>query len=633
MPDWGLTAAQLSQRPWKLPPGVLTPGKVITDPVWSDVHLTKLEIAIIDSPAYQRLRRVRQLGTTHLVYPGATHSRFSHSLGTVRIAQTLLDQITSQREGIHAVKDLFSQWESASPGTFERDVGQAVVLARLGALLHDLCHIPMGHSIEDDLKVLVPHDGNVDRFEGLWDSVASYVRARLRREGLAETSIDEVDASLLTKGGPLYDQLVPLIVSKDRDGKPTKRLEDMEYPFVADLVGNTICADLLDYLMRDHLFTGLPASLGWRFISGFFVVPDDSGPLSRRLALNIMRDEHERSDVVSELLKALRYRYELSERALVHHAKLSADAMLGEALERWTHAIWLKKGAARIRDLPAQEDLVAGGQVYSLRKALRAERGDKAVEAVDSAVRRELETVFTGSGDDGLLERMAGLGSKGSSGESSVIQARRRLLRQSASLARQLLDRDLFRMAGRVGAQDAPADALYGKFGEASAREGLERDATRFAELGDDPRVVIWLPEPKMRLKLAEVLVRHQRSVSPFVEYERTRSGRGSEIYDAHSRLWAMYVFVHRDVPPDDELVVTTFLAGATGVRWERHGEFGSDPQDWSVRLAISRETGLPLRSEQTDALVERVRVAATRSPTVAFSDLRKTAAHMNGNA
>jgi len=111
MPDTGLTNALRETEPWSLPASVLAPGKVFTDPVHGDVHLNTLEVAIVDTPAYQRLRRVRQLGMTHLVYPGAVHTRFSHGLGAVRVAQMLLDTVWNHRAGLHATEDLFAQWE------------------------------------------------------------------------------------------------------------------------------------------------------------------------------------------------------------------------------------------------------------------------------------------------------------------------------------------------------------------------------------------------------------------------------------------------------------------------------------------------------------------------------------------
>lgn len=636
MSDWGLTDTQRETCPWGLPPDVLKPGKVVTDPVHGDIHLNWLEMAITDSHAYQRLRRVRQLGTTHLVYPGATHTRFSHGLGAVRVAQTLLDQLLAQREGLHSVPDLIGQWKPEPD--FDKRVAEAIVLGRLGGLLHDLSHVPVGHSVEDDLGILEPHDENEGRFAYLWNNIRTSVCGHIQRRHWPEADSAElataVDETLLSEGGTLYKELRPLIVSKRRDGDKVvaaMKPKDMKYPFVADLVGNTICADLLDYLNRDHLFAGLPAELGHRFISAFFVVPAGRGPLSRRMALNIQRHEHERPDIVSELLKALRYRYELSERALYHHAKLCADAMLGEALERWEGALWVMKAAEALDNIEGHEEPLAAGQTYRLKAMLQKSDPDKNRD-INNAVRSELEHAFLVRGDDGLLEYMSLLG-KTHVQDNLVGKAARRLLRHSAGLAQSLLDRDLFRIAGRVSYKDTSASNLYETFGAAEERDRLERAAEHFAELGqhDDeetrvqPRVVIWLPRPGMRLKLAEVLVQHNAGIGPFVEYEESRSRRGSDIYAAHERLWTCFVFVRRDVSQDEQNVITTFLAGEMGVRWERHQRFGPRQDEWTVRLAIERELpGRPLyNDEETDKLVKDLPGVAARGNNT-FSALRQ---------
>ena len=203
----------------------------------------------------------------------------------------------------------------------------------------------------------------------------------------------------------------------------------MRYPFVADLVGNTICADLLDYLVRDHLFTGLPFSIGYRFISAFYVVPSGQGPLSKRMALNIVRRGHERSDVVSELLKALRFRYELSERVYAHHAKLSADAMLGEALERWEGALWLSRAAlAGLDAVPGHERHLAVPDVYPLKRLFAKTHGEATASRVQECVRAQLETAFLAHGDDGLLERMTLLEETPLEAPPAVLEPARRLL-------------------------------------------------------------------------------------------------------------------------------------------------------------------------------------------------------------
>src|SRR4051812_28259490 len=96
MPKWGLTSDLVKERPWGLSPDLLRADKIITNSVQGDVYLTVLERAFLDTPPIQRLRRIRQLGTAHYVYPDATHTRFSHALGALRTVQDLLDSILDQ---------------------------------------------------------------------------------------------------------------------------------------------------------------------------------------------------------------------------------------------------------------------------------------------------------------------------------------------------------------------------------------------------------------------------------------------------------------------------------------------------------------------------------------------------------
>ena len=77
-------------------------------PVHGNVLLSAEEVAIIDHPAFQRLRRVRQLGMAHMVFPGATHNRFEHSLGAVHVAQLIIDHVNAN---FRKPKDEFQEWE------------------------------------------------------------------------------------------------------------------------------------------------------------------------------------------------------------------------------------------------------------------------------------------------------------------------------------------------------------------------------------------------------------------------------------------------------------------------------------------------------------------------------------------
>ena len=558
MPKWGFTEEMRDTRPWGLPPEELEPGKIVADPIHGDVHLTRLEMRIVDSRPFQRLRRVRQLGSTHLVYPGATHTRFSHALGAVRAAQRLLDFAVEQREGIHPVTDLMGQWVT-SEARYNEELARATVLARLGALLHDLAHISFGHSVEDEMGILPPHDENEWRLNRLWREFPPELRKLLEGEdGELETALKAVVAPELELESPAIEET---------------------YPFVQDLVGNTICADLLDYLARDHLYTGLPIALGHRFLSALFITPDGENEFfRRRLALSISRDGRERADVVSELLKYLRYRYELTERVLAHHAKLRADAMVGKLLLLW-------------RDEIAEQ--LATDQGGTVTKALRA-KADRA-----------LENELLWRGDDGLLEHLQSLGRVESpSPRAEVI----------AQLADELLNRNLFELAGRTSVNFAPAAQLREKYGDPEKRLGLERDLAEYAEI-EAWKVAIWLPPEEMGLKVARVLVYDGSSVMHFNEYEAHGRKRGGEIDDAHKALWAISVFVHSSVGLEQREEILVRLAQRSGIRWERfHDAFGADTEEWPLELA-SRRTAAELGvRDRFEELLETARATPARS-------------------
>lgn len=532
MPKWGLTIAQRKSKPWGLPSELLEPDKTITDPVHGDIYLTRLESLIVDSPPMQRLRRVRQLGTTHLVYPGATHSRFSHSLGALRVAQDLLDLVIDQRNGADSVPDIFMEWES-DRANYHRKVAEVTILARLGGLLHDLCHVPFGHSLEDDLKILTPHDENKGRFETLWNQFDDDLRRLLAQNGLASA-------------------LRPLIISKvDEERQPHD-----DYQFATDIVGNTICADLLDYLDRDHMFAGLPVKFGRRVLSGFYVTPSNHRYYPARMVMRIARDGRSRNDVVSDLFKYLRYRYELSERALVHHAKLAADAMVGKALEMWKDALWVEFAEQRFgkRVKPPELDIDV------LRDRLTKAGLAHEFEGIDNLVQQHLEREFLRYGDDGLLEHLL-ITSENKATSDDRMNA-------IAHLVRGLLNRQLFKLAGQFRARQM-ADTIYKRFGSPEARRQLELRTTKFARLSHRD-VVLWVPAAQMRMKAARVLVDDGTHVSTLYDLDHALRDRGREIYESHEDLWSVSVFVNPKVRQDPELtqVVLSYLAQELSIKW-----------------------------------------------------------------
>jgi uncharacterized protein len=103
---------------------------VVRDLLWKNIVLEPAAARVVDTPAFQRLRYVRQLGHAFLVYPGATHSRFEHVLGAYGLA----------RRALAGLRD-----RGALAGLADRDA----LFIRLGALLHDIGHYPFSHALEE----------------------------------------------------------------------------------------------------------------------------------------------------------------------------------------------------------------------------------------------------------------------------------------------------------------------------------------------------------------------------------------------------------------------------------------------------------------------------------------------------
>ncbi len=173
----------------------------IVDPIHDFITVYKHELDIIDTPVFQRLRRIRQLAGAHLVYPGAQHSRFEHSLGTMHIAS---QAATMLKEKKYLDSD---------------DVANL----RLAALLHDIGHGPFSHLFEEVLQK----------------------KKRISHEQMGEKLILKSEiGDLITKAG--FDKG---FVSKLAFG-------NSKYQFMNEIISGGLSADMMDYLLRDGYFTG-----------------------------------------------------------------------------------------------------------------------------------------------------------------------------------------------------------------------------------------------------------------------------------------------------------------------------------------------------------------------------------------
>ncbi|MEO8604412.1 MAG: HD domain-containing protein, partial [bacterium] len=263
---------------------------LIRDPVHGDISLSPLEAAVLDLPDVQRLRGIKQLGTAYLVYPGALHTRFDHSLGASAVAHRLIAAL--RRDGCETSRALEE-------------------LIAIGTLLHDVTHVPFGHTLEDERRLFPRHDKGT-RLARMLDGGLG--------EGLARLGIRDEVAALLGAAPA---------------GLPA---------WASEIVSSTVDADLLDYLRRDSRFTGLAHDYDDR-VFHYFTVADG------RLALSMAKHGMDRPDARSEVIQLLRMRYFLTERVYYHHTKVAAGAMISKAVE-----LALDEGALAEPDLLALND-------------------------------------------------------------------------------------------------------------------------------------------------------------------------------------------------------------------------------------------------------------------------------------
>lgn len=363
---------------------LLTRVDIIRDPLHGDVRLTALERFLMDTPEFQRLRNVNQLAMTYMAYPGALHTRFLHSLGVLHVCSQMIETCNyNARNYLRLAAD-------DHPVPVEI-TGYCTLLARLSALLHDLAHVPFGHSLEKEGKVFdVDEWQDKGRQEMLLGPNSDLVKRLKSYFNLIEVPDADNAAS-----GVLAD-VRDILSAKEED------VHTLPYPFIHDLVGNTICADLIDYVQRDMYFCGLTETLGKRFLEYLAVMPverdgkrrdllqpirhegrsvfrtSQQGKAARmcRLVLLQYRYNERRSfvkkhDVVAEAVDLVRRRLTVAEKLYFHRTKMVASSMLitaASAAGLTAKKIWDLSDAEVLKDLASSENRRARVLARNLRE-------------------------------------------------------------------------------------------------------------------------------------------------------------------------------------------------------------------------------------------------------------------------
>ncbi len=244
--------------------------EIIRDPIWNNIRVDTLALELVDTPVFQRLRYVRQLGLTYLVYPGATHTRFEHALGAYHLCKIAIALL--RERGIPGVSD------------------DECTITAIAALLHDVGHYPFSHALEE---IGAMHHEEVATDLITTGRLASILRARL--------------------GENAPERIIALI-----RGKANTPLQG--------LVAGSLDLDKIEYLKRDAHMCGV--AYGEidvdRLINSMVIVGD---PVTGLQTVGVAEKG------LSALESLLFAKYQMYRNVYWHHAVRSATAMYKRVVE------------------------------------------------------------------------------------------------------------------------------------------------------------------------------------------------------------------------------------------------------------------------------------------------------------
>jgi uncharacterized protein len=314
----------------------------IRDPIHVFVHLDSEERRVVNSRPFQRLRYIHQLAMTYLVYPGATHTRFEHSLGVMELASRVFDVLMTDAN-IHG--EIVRQ---VLPGPDALRYWRRVL--RMAALCHDLGHLPFSHAAE---KELLPTGSTHETF------TVNFITSPEMRE-----IWEHMRPPLIA------DDIVKLAVG-EKELKDTA-FDDWESVLASIVTGDAFGVDRIDYLLRDSLHAGVAYGRfdHFRLIDTLRILPK---PVGDTTTLTLGVEEGGLQSAEAMLLA----RYFMFSQLYFHPVRRIYDIHLKDFLISWL------QGGKYPTDLEAYLAMTDAEVISGLRSAA----GDSALPSHDPASR------------------------------------------------------------------------------------------------------------------------------------------------------------------------------------------------------------------------------------------------------
>lgn len=541
-------------------------AKIVRTTLYGDQEFTPWELELLHTPVMQRLYNLKQLGFSDKVFPDAVHSRLNHVLGVAEMAERMAKNLVQWLDKNSTAEFKYSNeqsggsrkdWptESIKGAALAQHVRDSIPVVRLIGFLHDLTHAAFGHTLEDEVCVFLEKHDDPPRQKRFFDALAGqllYLWATELGTQVPDPDMFDSLAHLETQAadvkswaeelrevlGPKQSKLLAIrlrqlemaltlltyiefLHDSDQDSVPplpsllisdAVKVLDSSLPpldvvlhrdaFFVDIVGNTICADLLDYARRDAHNAGLRVEFDERLIRYICNVSVDKNlsPTARpciRLAMQFFTDKM-RHDVLTEMSGILRARYLITERIIFHPTKCAAGAMLGTAIQllgitslpNWMQVLGDQEFLRLLIDLAQRmHTMLATPRSADASEAQPAHSGDRLTELVDSCL--------------AVIIRECG-------GEAALPQAIDRIKGARVLLWRLVSRRypkAVFRLRSGVHHSGGDNDeTIAKKYTNPQTRFELEREVERICNLPPGS-VVVHCPRRKMSMKVAQALV------------------------------------------------------------------------------------------------------------------------------
>ena len=273
----------------------------IRDPIHVFIRLDSDERKVLDSRPFQRLRYITQLALTYLIYPGATHKRFEHSLGVMELAGRVFEVVTKPANLTDGVRRLLPELESPDGLTYWRRT------LRMAALCHDIGHLPFSHAAEDHL---LPK---------------GWSHERLSRELIESEEMRTIWKSMTPRLEP--EDIVKLALGPRKAND--LRFSKWEGILAEIIVGDAFGVDRIDYLLRDSHHTGVAYGKfdHYRLIDELRILPTFEGSTEAALGIKL-------GGIYSAEALALA-RYFMFSQVYYHPLRLIYDEHLKDFLSAW----------------------------------------------------------------------------------------------------------------------------------------------------------------------------------------------------------------------------------------------------------------------------------------------------------